>query len=202
MRKLVIYVHGQGGCAAEAERYRPLFRDCGVIGFDYQAQTPWEAETEFPRFFDLHSRNNDAVMLIANSIGAYYSMTSLADRRIVHALFISPVVDMEKLITDMMRRANVTEDELERRREIETPFGQTLSWDYLRYVREHPIRWEIPTHILYGGRDALTSRETIRAFADRIGASLTVMEDGEHWFHTEEQMCFLDRWVKKTIQKD
>ncbi len=27
------------------------------------------------------------------------------------------------------------------------------------------------------------------------GAELTVMPNGEHWFHTEEQMQFLDRWI-------
>ena len=26
---------------------------------------------------------------------------------------------------------------------------------------------------------------------------LTVMEGGDHWFHTEEQMCFLDEWIKR-----
>ena len=31
-------------------------------------------------------------------------------------------------------------------------------------------------------------------------ATLTVMEGGEHWFHTEEQMDFLDRWIAGTKQ--
>ena len=22
------------------------------------------------------------------------------------------------------------------------------------------------------------------------------MEGGEHWFHTEKQMCFLDEWIR------
>lgn len=74
MRKAVIYIHGKGGKAEEAMHYRPLFPDCDVIGFEYKAQTPWEAE--------------------------------------------------------------------------------------------------------------------------RVGATLTVMPGGEHWFHTEEQMAFLDRWIK------
>jgi len=26
------------------------------------------------------------------------------------------------------------------------------------------------------------------------------MEGGEHWFHTEEQMDFLDRWIAGTKQ--
>lgn len=29
-------------------------------------------------------------------------------------------------------------------------------------------------------------------------AQLTVMQNGEHWFHTEEQMRFLDNWIKNT----
>lgn len=51
------------------------------------------------------------------------------------------------------------------------------------------------TNILYGGKDPLTSRETISGFAERIGAGLTVTEDGEHWFHTPEQMNVLDHWI-------
>ena len=86
------------------------------------------------------------------------------------------------------------------KKEIQTDFGETLSWEYLCYVREHPIVWTIPTHILYGENDNLTSYETISEFANRIKASLTVMKNGEHWFHTEEQMKFLDNWLKKSIR--
>jgi len=32
------------------------------------------------------------------------------------------------------------------------------------------------------------------------GAELTVMEEGEHWFHTDEQMRFLDNWIMKGKQ--
>ena len=39
-----------------------------------------------------------------------------------------------------------------------------------------------------------------KEFANKADASLTVMEGGEHWFHTEEQMDFLDRWIAGTKQ--
>ena len=78
-----------------------------------------------------------------------------------------------------------------------TNFGETLSWKYLCYVRENPVVWRVPTCILYGERDNLTSYETISAFAKEHGAKLTVMPNGEHWFHTDEQMSFLDEWIKK-----
>ncbi len=104
---------------------------------------------------------------------------------------------MEKLITDMMLWADVTEDALREKGEIETTFGETLSWKYLCYVREHPARWTVPTHILYGEKDHLTSYENISEFANQINATLTVMKDGEHWFHTEEQMKYLDDWIEQ-----
>ena len=44
-------------------------------------------------------------------------------------------------------------------------------------------------------RDNLTSHETITAFAKAYGAELTVMDGGEHWFHTDEQMHFLNNWI-------
>ena len=94
---------------------------------------------------------------------------------------------------------DVTEEELQCRKNIPTAFGETLSWEYLCYVKEHPVAWNVPTHILYGDRDSLTSYETISCFADQIGATLTVMKGGEHWFHTDNQMVFLDQWIKRYI---
>ena len=146
MKHIVIYVHGKGGSAEEAEHYRALFPGAEVIGFDYRAQTPWEAK--------------------------------------------------ERLIGNMMQWAGVTEQELAEKQEIPTQFGETLSMQYLRYVREHPVSWHVPTRILYGEHDNLTSMQTICAFAGKTGAALTVMPGGEHWFHTEAQMQFLDRWLQ------
>ena len=202
MKRLIIYVHGKDGSAAEAEHYRSVFSDCDVIGFDYRSQNPWEAKEEFPKFFDSVAGGYDSVILVANSIGAFFSMCSLGEKKIEKAMFISPIVNMKKLIADMMIWANVTEDELKERKEIPTDFGETLSWDYLCYVRENPIEWLIPTRILYGENDSLTSFETMNKFAARINAPLTVMKGGEHWFHTDKQMAFLDNWIKnKSILK-
>lgn len=192
---LVLYIHGKGGSAEEAEHYRPLFPNCAVVGLDYKADTPWDAKTEFSLMFDAITVGYSSVVLIANSIGAYFSMCALSWKKIEKTYFISPIVNMEKLIVDMMSWANVTEDKLREKGRIETTFGETLSREYLSYVRSHPISWDVPTEILYGGQDNLIDRDTITAFAKRHGASLTIMENGEHWFHTAEQMRFLDDWI-------
>lgn len=196
MKSIVIYVHGKGGTPAEAAHYTPLLPNSEVIGFDYRTRTPWEAKEEFPPFFAAQQKRCDTLTLIANSIGAFFSLSSLSEATIDKAYLISPIIDMENLIGEMMRRENVTEQKLAEKREIPTAFGETLSWQYLSYVREHPLFWRIPTRILYGERDTLTSLETVSAFAERIGAELTVMPGGEHWFHTEDQLRFLDRWIR------
>lgn len=194
---LVLYIHGKGGTAEEAEHYKPLFPDCCVVGLAYEAKTPWEAAAEFPAAYEKLTAGYAHVLLIANSIGAYFSMCALPQEKVERAYFISPLVNMEKLIQTMMGWAQVSEEELQKKGTMETSFGETLSWEYLSYVRSHPLHWTVPTRILYGGQDHLTDRETITTFANSQSAFLTVMEKGEHWFHTEEQMAFLDNWIMR-----
>lgn len=202
MKDAILYIHGKGGSAAECEHYRPLFPDCEVFGLDYQTFTPWETGAEIRAAAEKLRSKYKSIVLIANSIGAYFSMSAGIDGLISKAWFISPIVDMEKLICDMMAWANVTEKELQSKGVIHTGFGEDLTWAYLCYVRDHPVDWTVPTQILYGSRDELTTPETIRSFAEKHNARLTVMEGGEHWFHTEEQMRFLDEWMRYCGETD
>lgn len=193
--KAVLYVHGKGGNASEAEFYEAIFPERDVVGFDYKAEAPWESIGEFQSEAKRLLSEYDGIILVAKSIGAYFSLLSLADMPIEKAYFISPIVNMEKLILEMMHWTGVTEDELQEKGIIATEFGEDLSWEYLAWVRSHPVSWHIPTEILYGSEDKLQSVNTIKAFADDIGAGLTIMEQGEHWFHTEEQLQFLREWL-------
>ena len=191
----VLYIHGKGGSATESEHYQLLFPDSDMIGLDYHTFTPWETGKEIREAVaDLKTRYKN-IILIANSIGAFFSMNAGIEDMIQQAYFISPIVDMVQLITNMMTWANVTELELKSAGFIHTEFGEDLSWDYLCYVRSHPVSWYVPTHILYGSSDQLTSIDTISNFANEHHASLTIMDGGEHWFHTKEQLQFLDNWM-------
>ena len=196
-KAVVLYVHGKGGSAAEAEHYRPLFPEADVVGFDYHSENPWSAKAEFSEKIAALRANFDEIFLIAVSIGAYFSMSVDISDSIRRAWLISPIVDMERLILSMLFWAGETENALQARKIIPTTFGEDLSWEYLQYVRSHPIQWRAPTEILYGSADSLQSIETIRAFARRFRAGVTVMEGGEHWFHTAEQMKFLDDWIRR-----
>lgn len=190
----VLFLHGLGGSAAEAEYYRRLFPDCEVIGLDYRGIEPWEAGQEiFDAVLELFGEYR-SVSLIGYSIGAYLAMHASVDGLLRKAYFISPIADMEAIILALMAQERVTEEDLKTAGRIPLEGGIALSWEYLDFVRTHPVEWNAPTAILYGEHDDLQPRKTIESFAEEHDASLTVMPDGEHWFHTEEELRYLDDW--------
>lgn len=200
MKKAVIYVHGKNGSYLEAEQYKKNCVGFDLIGVDYNEYLPWIVQNQIKSVYDEVRMTYDRIFLLANSIGAYFAMLSLQECNIERALFISPVLDMEQFILDMMGWANVSEKDLCEKGEISTNFGETLSWKYLCFVRNHPIIWRIPTRILYGSNDNLTSRETVDRFLENHNADLTVMENGEHWFHTDEQLSYLNEWMRSEMK--
>lgn len=133
--KTLLYIYGKGGNASESTHYERLFPNFKVIGLDYKTFSPWETGKEIHDAVVSLKTEFESIILIANSIGAFFSMN-----------------------------AN--------------------------------LNWQVPTSIIYGENDNLTSLETIKDFSEKQGASLTVMKGGEHWFHTEEEMKFLDEWIR------
>ena len=141
------------------------------------------------------------ISVFACSIGAYFSLLAYNEMPLRQALFLSPVVDMERMICNMMTWFNVSEDRLKTEQEIATPIGQPLYWDYFRYVKEHPItKWNVPTTILYGSKDDIVDKDTVDKFAKRFHADLQVMEQGEHYFHTDEQLSYFRQWCESSIK--
>ncbi|WP_330694161.1 alpha/beta hydrolase [Lacrimispora sp.] len=197
--KAIIYVHGKGGSYLESEQYKKNCDGYVIVGVDYNDYLPWIVQNQIKAVYENLTQEYEHISVIANSIGAYFAMNALQHCAIEKTLLISPILNMESLILDMMKWANVTEEELCEKGEIKTDFGEILSWEYLGFIRRNPIKWDIPTEILYAENDNLTSRATVDIFVASHNANLTVMRNGEHWFHTEEQISFLNNWMKKTI---
>ncbi len=140
------------------------------------------------------------ISLFACSMGAYFSMLTFADELFQRCLFLSPVVDMLHIIQNMMRWAQVSEEQLEQEREIVTAFGPTLYWDYYQTVKANPItRWNTPTSILYGAKDELCAKEDVTSFAERFHCDLQIAENAEHYFHTEEDLSVYRDWLKRHL---
>lgn len=143
-------------------------------------------------------RQAESISLFGCSIGAYFAMMACQNKKIDQSFFLSPIVDMRELIENMLKWSGLTPEDLQREKQIETPF-KTLEWDYYTYVAAHPINWTIPTKILYSGKDNLTTRTTIERFSEAPQCSLTVFEAGEHFFHTQEQLDFYQEWLENNI---
>lgn len=207
--KLFLYIHGKMGCKEEASRfaeivypkgYQVLSMDLpghGERGDEMKRFVPWEVVPELQAVYGFARQRWKKISLYGSSIGAYFSLLAFRAAKLEKSLFVSPILDMEKLIRDMMGWAGVTREQLNAAREIPTAFGETLSWEYLTYAIENRItKWDSPTAILYAGQDHLTARQTVDDFARQFGCAVTVMENGEHWFHTEEQLSVLDAWLQ------
>ena len=70
--------------------------------------------------------------------------------------------------------------------------------DYLCWVRAHPAKdWYCPQYILYGENDSMTDLATIRTYTAKSGAELIIVPQGEHWFHTPEQLAVMADWERK-----
>lgn len=137
--------------------------------------------------------------LYACSLGAYFSLHTYNRYPFRKCLFQSPILDMEYLLRQMMLWFDVTEERLEREKEIDTPID-LLRWDYYQYILAHPTRhWDIPTSILYGGKDDLQTLEIIEGFAEHFGASVQVSPDSAHPFMAPSDGCIVSSWLQKNL---
>ena len=145
--------------------------------------------------------NYNEINIWACSIGAYFSLLAYKDEDLKQCLFLSPVVNMKIIIENMMLWSNTTEKELNEKQKIKTDFGQTLYWDYYLYVKENPItNWNKKTYILYGNKDNMQNENIIEDFSNEFNCDLTILKNGEHYFHTEEQLKFYNDWLDKIIK--
>lgn len=204
---LWLFIHGQFGCKEEALPFAEIVSpDAQVLSIDLprhgtrrdreEVFAPWTAAPELAQVMGYARARWRTVNVRATSIGAYFARLAFAAPE--KALFVSPIVDMERLICDRIRAAGITEQILHERGEYPAREGDRLSWDYLCWVRAHPLHdWHCAMAILYGENDGMTALPTVRAYADRHGAELTIVPRGEHWFHTAEQLAAMAAWERK-----
>jgi esterase/lipase len=142
---------------------------------------------------------SENISIFACSMGAYFALLAYKDNPLKRCVFLSPVVNMEMIIRNMMRSFDVTEDRLKTEKKIVTPAG-TLSWDYYFYVKSNPIEvWDKPTLIICGSNDDVCGLDAISKFSDQFNCNLMVLESGGHYFHTPEELQFFRDGLKKYI---
>lgn len=86
------------------------------------------------------------------------------------------------------------------KKEIPTPMGEALNWDYWMYSKENPTdEWMFESYILYPSEDRLTSRKTVDNFVNRNKIKLTVLEGAEHYFTETKHLEQLQLWMEINI---
>lgn len=211
-RNVFISVHGKHSRKEESEQFakKAALKGYQILSFDLpeHGDRTQEAYPCVPANIvrDLNivanyvRQNWSQFSLYAVSMGAYFSLLAYRDLPMKQSLFLSPILDMKRLIQNMMQWSGVTEEQLEREKIIPTQIGETLDWDYFSYVVKHPIaQWNSPTDILYGSEDNLTERAVLDSFAEHFSCGVTVLEGGAHWFHTEPQLACLEQWLEEHI---
>ncbi|MGN0637596.1 MAG: alpha/beta hydrolase [Huintestinicola sp.] len=209
--KIYIHVHGKMSRKEYAEQFAEIAETKGYQTLSFDLPEHGERTDKTYRcdvMNGIHDLNVIAdyafagwktAALFACSLGACFSLNAYADRQLEKCLFQSPVADMEWLVRHMMLWSGVSEKQLEEKQEIVTDID-TLRWDHYQYILSHPIcRWPFPTAILYGAKDNLQPIESVRAFADKFGAKLTVSEQSEHPFMAPEDNKIVEKWLDENI---
>lgn len=207
-----LFVHGQCGNKEEAKRFSDIAQLYGwqTLSIDLPEHNgrkdgvkllPWNVVPELTAVMDYMQSKWRHIALRANSIGAWFCLQAFGAYNVEKCMFLSPLLDMENMISNLMRLSGVTEQRLEIEREIPTEFGQTLSMDYLDWVRKHPVGTICrDTYILYATGDELIPESVYCSFAEKNNCELTVMNGGEHWFHTDQQLEFLKNWEERILK--
>lgn len=213
--KLIIAIHGNHSSkiddciwilAEEAVMcgYQVLSFDLPKHGERVYEENPCKVQNcveELTIIMDYAKQQAKEISIFGCSMGAYFSLLAYKNELLNHAWFLSPVVDMKRVITSIMNQIGVTKQQLQENQVIDNPI-EPLYWDYYCYVNENPItHWQSPTSILRGEHDTLSEYNIVFDFAKRFNCSLEEEKGGEHWFHTPEQLAYFRQWIQKELKK-
>ena len=179
--RVFLFVPGMHGRKEEALDFAEVAVPKGyqVMGIDLPVERkPWEVMSLLSEFRYYLYQNWKSVSIRANSIGSWFSMLVFQEEEIARALFVSPLLDMQKYI-----EAQPSRDE-----------------NYYRWTMMHPVdRWDAPTYILRPDVDLVVSEVVGRDFISQHKCQITTMPGGEHWFHTPEQVAFMRAWETNVL---
>lgn len=181
--KVFLFVHGHGGNKEEAQAFAEVANPMGyqVIGIDLPVMEMPEIVMDLLSDVTQYLKQNyRSINVRANSIGCWFSMLAFQQVGLDKALFVSPLLDMKTFIDS----ADYKDDR------------------YYEWVLSHPIeRWDAETFILRPRRDAVVAEKVYDSFLSQHPCQVEIVENGEHWFHTAEQLEILRQWEMKTLDK-
>ena len=178
-----LFVHGLGGNKEEALSFAEVACPLGfqVLSIDLPVGSkPWEVVALLIPVREYLFKHWHSISLRSNSIGSWFSMLAFQQSSIKQALFVAPILDMKRFIELMDQREE----------------------DYYQWVVVHPVcDWNVPTFILRPKTDLVVADSVGRYFVVQHSCRVTIMENGEHWFHTPEQLDVMRHWEQNSIMR-
>ncbi len=181
--KVFLFVHGLHGWKEEALPFAKVAVPKGyhILTVDLTVERkPWEVLLVLNEVRDYMYNNWKSVSIRANSIGSWFSLQAFQSKKVDQALFVSPILDMKRFIELLPQRED----------------------DYYEWVVNNPIiRWDAPTYILRPKNDQIVDERVNQSFLSSHRCKVQVMDDGEHWFHTLQQLDVLRRWEEDKLKE-
>jgi len=181
--KVFLFVHGLHGQKEEAMAFAGVAVPEGyqVMGIDLPVDgKPWDVMPLISEVRDYLYQHWKYVSVRANSIGSWFTLLAFQGYSVEQALLVSPLLDMKKFIELMPQRED----------------------DYYNWVVRHPIAdWNATTYILRPDKDLVVDESVGRELISTYQCHVTIMADGEHWFHTPAQMIYLKEWELYSLQE-
>ena len=207
--RAVVGVHGQF-----SNKLDPVMAQCGeviasrgdqLITFDLPTHgdrrddkvfNAMVTSPEVRAFAQLARSQSTEVGLLASSIGAYFSLCDTPTGTFERAWLVSPLIDLEYYIRDVMAEYSVTDEQLEAETVIDTPRA-VLEWPYLRFVEEHPARLDIPSWTIRGDQDEVVPLDALSRFVSAPGVELVQIEGGQHFLGQPPHLETVVAWFKE-----
>ena len=181
--RVFLFVHGLGGNKEEALSFAEVACPQGfqVLSMDLPVERkPWEVVALLIPVREYLFKHWQSISLRSNSIGSWFSMLAFGQSSIKQALFVAPILDMKRFLELMDQREE----------------------DYYQWVVEHPVcDWNVPTFILRPKTDLVVADSVGCDFVAQHSCRVTIMENGEHWFHTPEQLDVMRHWEQNSIMR-
>lgn len=216
--KVFLFTHGRMGSKDDAQLFASIAEEFGyqTISFDLPEHgerkenssykcTIFNCMEDAKTIAEYTFKNWAYVSLYGCSLGAQICLQTFCNDTVFpfeDAIFLSPIIDMNYLIDQMMEWFNISEYQLRNQKFIETPID-VLTIDQYDFYRTHPISiWPFQTNILFGAKDNLQNQRIHSEFLESFGGILTISDTSEHPFMAPDDRNILTNWYRMTLSEN
>ena len=200
-RSVLVYIHSVNDSFKAKEDFCYLAKNYDLVDLTFENLKPWEAKEYIRDNFSKLTASYKEVVVVANSIGAFFVYEYLADCNIKQAFFISPIVSVFQLILGIKMSTDSYLESLKEEKILYIDNKNEIPDYFYKSLDHEGNKWKVPTEILYGEKDKIVYIENIVEFlANHPNSRLTIKKETGHNFVTKEDKDFIKKWILKSLR--